>query len=151
MEDAYVFVGMGTAILEAALFKVPNVNALAYDREGITHGSVYRFPPGSIGPSLASPAKLRVVDEIERILRLGSAEYQAEAELAYAHMRDHILDNSMNHFLKLVREADPIQTPRTLYLTNYPLWFVRRVMKRLVRPRETIHPGSALPAAPINV
>ncbi len=151
LEDAYVFVGMGTAILEAALFKVPNVNALAYDREGITHGSVYRFPPGCIGPSLASPAKLRVVDEIERILRLGSAEYQTEAELAYAHMRDHIVDNSMNHFLKLVREAGPIRTPQTLYLSNYPLWFVRRVMKRLVRPRETIHPGSTLPAKPVNV
>jgi glycosyltransferase involved in cell wall biosynthesis len=151
LEDAYVFVGMGTAILEAALFKVPNVNALAYDREGMTHGSVHHFPPGSIGPSIVSPPRLKVVDEIERILRLGSAEYQTEAELVYAHMQDHLLDNSMNHFLKLVREAGPIRSPKMLYLANYPLWLIRCVMKRLVRPRETIHPASVPPTTPVNV
>lgn len=150
LEDAYVFVGMGTAILEAALFKVPNVNALAYDRAGMTHGPVHRFPQGSIGPSVASPPKLKVMDEIERILRLSPAEYQAEAELEYAHMQDHLLDNSMNHFLKLVGEAEPIRTPKMLYLTNYPLWLLRRVMKRLVRPRETVHPTPTLPVTPVN-
>jgi glycosyltransferase involved in cell wall biosynthesis len=148
LEDAYVFIGMGTAILEAALFKVPNVNALAYDREGITHGPVYRFPRGSIGPSIASPPLLKVVNEIERILRLNRTEYEAEAELVYAHMQDHVVDNSMHRFLKLVQEADPIQSPKLLYLTNYPLWLLRRLMKSLVRPRETVHPTFERQEAP---
>ena len=56
----------GASILEAALFKVPNVYAIAYDRSGVTYGPVHRIPPGSIGPGLTSTPKLKVVDEIER-------------------------------------------------------------------------------------
>jgi hypothetical protein len=146
LEDAYVFVGMGTSILEASLFKVPNVNALAYDREGVTYGAVHQFPPGSIGPSIAFPPKFKVVDEIERILRLGPTEYQAEAESVYRHVQDHVIDASMQRFLGLVRDADPIRTKKLLYQINYPLWLLRRVMRTLVRPRKTSHPVFGLPA-----
>jgi hypothetical protein len=150
LADAYVFVGMGTSVLEAALFKVPNVNALAYDRKGMTTGSVYQFPRGSIGPGSKSPANLKVVDEIERILLLSPAEYRAEEERVGSHVEVHEMKCSMNRFLQLVRDADPIEVKKSLYLTNYPLWFLRRVMKRLVRPREIGHPASTLPATMAN-
>jgi glycosyltransferase involved in cell wall biosynthesis len=150
LEDAYVFVGMGTSILEAALFKVPNVNALGYDREGMTTGPVYRFPRGSIGPGIHAPTNLKVVDEIERILRLSPAEYRAEEDRVGSHVEVHEMKRSMNDFLQLVRDAGPIKIKKSLYLTNYPLWFLRCVMKRLVRPREISHPGSTRPVTTAN-
>jgi len=144
LEEAYVFVGMGTAVLEAALFKVPNVNALAYDRAGLTHGPVYRFPPGSIGPGNTSPPNLLVVDEIERILRLDSVGYQTEADLVYRHAREHEMEVSMEHFQQLVRNAGSIPRGITRYLANYPLWFIRQFMKPLAGTRKETHPSGPL-------
>lgn len=144
LEDAYVFVGMGTSILEAAMFKVPNVTANAYEREGLTCGPVYNFPPGSIGPGYAPP-KLKVADEIERILRLSQTEYRAEEAKVGASVAAHEMENSMNCFLQIVREAEPAASKKSLYFANYPLWPVRRVMNRLAVPREIGHPVPALP------
>ena len=146
LEDAYVFVGMGTSILEAALFKVPNVNANAYEREGLTCGPVYNFPPGSIGPGNAPP-KLKVTDEIERILRLNPVDYRAEEEKVGASVAVHEMDNSMRYFLQIVSEAEPTRSRKWLYLVNYPLWFFRRVMKMPGRSKETEHP---VPAPPVT-
>jgi len=143
LEDAYIFVGMGTSVLEAALFKVPNVNALAYDREGKTTGPVYRFPRGSIGPGISAPATLKVVDEIERILRLNPEAYREEAERVGSHVEIHEMEKSMNCFLQVVRDAEPVRYRRSLFLANYPLWLVRRVATSFVRTRKRGHPESS--------
>jgi glycosyltransferase involved in cell wall biosynthesis len=139
LEDGYIFVGMGTSILEAALFRVPNVNAIAYDREGLTGGPVYNFPPGSIGPG-NTPPQLKVVDEIERILRLSPADYRVEEERVGQSVDVHEMGNSMKYFLQLVREAEPVTSGHHFYRLNYPFWFLRRIMKRLAGTRELEHP-----------
>lgn len=145
LSDAYVFVGMGTAILEAAMFKVPNVYALAYDHVGVTCGPVYRIPPGSIGPGLAAPPKLKVSDEIERILRLNSEDYQKEGNLNYEHVQSHQIEASMNQFLRLVQDAPATKGSKALYLSNYPRWFIDRAARNLSSPpRRPAHPDGPL-------
>ncbi len=131
LQDAYVFVGMGTAILEASLFSVPNVVACAYDRQGVTYGPMHRLPQGSIGQLASCPPRLKVVDEIERILKFSQAEYDAEQEAVSSHVQVHTMEQSMTRFLKLVREADPIKRREpTLYLANYPLYLLNRAFQR---------------------
>jgi hypothetical protein len=149
LSDAYVFVGMGTAILEAAMFKVPNVNALAYDRTGVTSGPVYRIPPGSIGPALDAPPKLKVSDEIERILLLSPEDYEKEGNLNYEHVKCHEIEASMNQFLRLAQDAPVTRRNKALYLANYPRWFIHRAARILgSRPRGPAHPDTAfLPGA----
>ncbi|HLX68234.1 MAG TPA: glycosyltransferase family 4 protein [Verrucomicrobiae bacterium] len=148
LEDGYIFVGMGTSILEAALFRVPNVNAIAYDREGLTDGPVYNFPPGSIGPGNAPP-QLKVSDEIERILNLSPEGYRAEEERVGESVKVHEMDDSMKYFLGLVREAKPVKSHKLFYLINYPLWAVRRLLKKLLGARDIGHPP-ALFAGPVK-
>jgi glycosyltransferase involved in cell wall biosynthesis len=130
LQDACVFVGMGTSILEASLFGVPNVVACGYDRQGVTYGPVHRLPSGSIGQLSVFPPRLKVVDEIERILRFNSAEYGAEQEAVCRHVQVHTMEQSMARFLELVRQADPVK-PRepSLYLSNYPLHLVDRAFR----------------------
>ncbi len=143
LEDGYIFVGMGTSILEAALFRVPNVNAIAYDQEGLTGGPVYNFPPGSIGPGNTRP-QLKVSDEIERILRLNPVDYLAEEERVGKSVEVHEMENSMKYFLRLVREAEPVAPGKLFYLLNYPFWFLRRIMTKLAGARELEHPPVSL-------
>ncbi|MDD5141087.1 MAG: glycosyltransferase family 4 protein [Verrucomicrobiales bacterium] len=144
LEDAYVFVGMGTANLEASLFKVPNVTAVAYDRDGLTWGPVHRLPQGSLGHVSSSPPTLKVVDEIERILRLDPSDYAAEQESVYNHVQVHSIGASMERFIELVREATPIKQKKSLYCANYLFWFLRRALKRKSDVPAGHHPMSIL-------
>jgi len=127
LEDAYVFVGMGTAILEASFFGVPNVFARPYDRQGLTYGPIYRHPLGSTVPTHNCPPTLRVTDEIERILRLSPSEYLAEEALVRNHVQGHEMDASMRQFLKLVQDAEPFVRRPFLYLASYPLYLFRHL------------------------
>jgi hypothetical protein len=131
LQDASVFVGMGTSIFEASLFRVPNVVACAYDRQGVTYGPIYRLPQGSLGQSNASPPRFKVVDEIERILELSPAAYEAEQEAVYHHVQVHTMEQSMTRFLELVRQADRIKRREpAFYLASYPLHLVDRAFTR---------------------
>jgi len=131
LSDAYVFVGMGTAVLEAALFGIPVVTARPYDREGMTCGPLYQFPPGCVQFSDPAQPLLKVADEIERVLCLTPEGYRAEQEKIRAYVQMYEMDSSMQRFLKLVREAEPFSRRMGLYLMNYPLHLIRRFKRRL--------------------
>ena len=136
LADATVFVGMGTSIFEAALFKVPNITACPFDREGLTWGPVHQFPKGSLGPPACASPNLRVADEIERILDMSPAEYRAEAEAVCRHVREHEIGVSMQHFLDAIRDAEPVKLQPWRYLAHYPCWLLRcqgRVSRLLKR------------------
>lgn len=105
LANAYVFVGMGTAIIEASLFGVPNVLALAFDSEGLTYGPLYRMPLGSVGDVCKEPPSSTVVQEVERILTLTPADYQAEAEQVLQYVKPYESDVSMQRFVELARQA----------------------------------------------
>ncbi len=129
LADAYVFVGMGTTILEAALFKVPNVLALAYDRAGLTYGPIYRVPLGSVGDTRRETPTLRVVDEIERILKFTPEEYAAEQERVYQYARPYESDVSMQRFVELTQAAPATRPQLSLCLGNYLRWLPRQAGK----------------------
>lgn len=105
LAEAQVFVGMGTAIIEASLFGVPNVLALAFDREGLTYGPIHRVPLGSVGDVRHEPPVLRVADEIERILLLSPADYAAEADRVRRYAKPYECDASMQRFIEIVEAA----------------------------------------------
>ena len=134
LEDAALFIGMGTSIFEASLFRVPNVTAAPFDLEGWTWGPVHRFPKGSFGPADFAPPRLKVVDEIERILNLSPEAYRAEGEAVYRHVQDHEINASMQRFLDIVRDAEPITSKRWYFWANYPCWFLRRASKNRPTP-----------------
>ena len=126
LEDAYVFVGMGTAVLEAALFRVPNAVAVPYDSKGLSYGPVYNLPPGSVLPSKPHAARTSMINEIERILNLTSSEYLDEAERVHKHVKAYETESSMQRFLQLVDGVSPIKQKPMLYMSNYFRWIMQR-------------------------
>lgn len=130
LAEAYVFVGMGTTILEASMLGVPNVLALAFDRKGLTYGPIYRVPLGSVGDTREPPPTLKVADEIERILKLTPAEYEAESEQVRQYAQPYGSDVSMRRFVEIIEAAPPL---RGQYWPcfEYYLYGVRRRLIRL--------------------
>jgi glycosyltransferase involved in cell wall biosynthesis len=119
LADAHVFVGMGTTIVEASLFGVPNVLALAFDREGVTYGPLYRVPHGSVGDMRDGTPPSKVVDEIERILTLSAGDYAAECERVRQYAEPYSSDVSMQRFVEIVENAPYPQRKVWPCIENY--------------------------------
>ncbi len=119
-QTAQVFVGMGTAILEASFCRVPNVLALAYDRTGATYGPIHRMPVGAIGGHCLSEApRLQIGDEIERIFHMGSREYDEESGAVADYAAAYGLEARMRQFEAIVKSARrPTRRP-LLYQCNF--------------------------------
>lgn len=117
LRDAYIFVGMGTSVLEASACGVPNVVALAEDDQGRTLGPIYRFPLGNTGEPLSQGEFSSVEEEIVRILMMHADEYQRESQLVRDYCQAYNQENTMPLFLEYARNSPiPYKTVRLQFL-----------------------------------
>jgi glycosyltransferase involved in cell wall biosynthesis len=119
LRDAYVFVGMGTAIIEAALCRVPGIVALAYDTTGVTYGPLYRFTFGNCGSLMETPPATTVEAEIERLLKFSRQEYEAEMQMTREYAQRYEMDGTMERFLEIVEKASVPRASRGLFYLFY--------------------------------
>jgi glycosyltransferase involved in cell wall biosynthesis len=135
MQHAYVFVGMGTAIVEAALCGVPGVVALACDRSGITYGPLYRFPFGNIGHRMDHTPGTTVEAEIERIFKLQKHEYEEEIRRNREYAQAYGMDLSMDKFLGFVDEASAPMKSYSLFYYYYAHRLIELVWQKVKQSR----------------
>jgi glycosyltransferase involved in cell wall biosynthesis len=134
LKDAYLFVGMGTSVIEAALCGVPTVVALAHDISGVTYGSLYNFRFGNCGELMEVAPHTTVEQEIERILRLRENEYEEEIQRTREYAKAYTMDDSMERFLEIVAKASPSRGSNLLFYWYYPhslIEWLRQKMKLL--------------------
>lgn len=130
MQQAFVFVGMGTSIIEAALCGVPGVVALAHDKSGVTYGPLYRFSFGNCGELMDEPPGTTVESEIERVLNFNEHEYKREVQKTFEYVKAYSLDSSMDRFLKLVANASAPKLSYSLFYWYYFHSLIERLRKR---------------------
>lgn len=75
LADTDVFVGMGTAAVEAASMGVPAVVARAYDQEPTSYGFLYELPFGNVGEEIVGRESVPIVDFMRSALTMADAEY----------------------------------------------------------------------------
>lgn len=119
MKDAYLFVGMGTSVIEAALCGVPGVVALAHDTSGVTYGPLYNFPFGNCGERTDNEPDKLVENEIERILKLTDDEYTKEIDKTREYAKQYNMENSMNKFINIVNDQPAAKINRFLFYWYY--------------------------------
>jgi glycosyltransferase involved in cell wall biosynthesis len=120
MQDAYVFVGMGTAIIEAALCGVPGVVALAHDTSGVTYGPLYLFRFGNVGELMEAAPGRTVEVEIERLLGLREQAYKEEVRKTREYAKAYEMDaGSMDRFLGIVAKASAHKASHLLFYYYY--------------------------------
>lgn len=119
LETAYVFVGMGTALIEASFCRVPNVVAIAYDRSGKTYGAIDELPFGAMGQLLNAPPQRNVADEIEKLLLLNPDQYLAASNRVYDSVQAYEMSGIMRRFYEIVFQALPPRRAHLLYFANY--------------------------------
>ena len=129
MQQAYVFVGMGTSIIEAALCGVPGVVALAYETRGVTYGPLYSFRFGNSGERMDATPCTTVESEIERVLRLKEREYEEEVQRTRDYARGYEMDGSMDRFLEIAARASVPKVSYMLFSLYYLLNLIEGLRK----------------------
>jgi glycosyltransferase involved in cell wall biosynthesis len=127
MRHAYVFVGMGASIIEAALCGVPGVVALAYDTTGVTYGPLYHLHFGNVGELMDTAPSTTVEAEIERVLKLRERAYEAEIQRTREYAKAYGMDASMDKFLDIAAEAS---APKASYPLFYG-YYIHSLLRRL--------------------
>ncbi len=86
LRSAYAFIGMGTAVIEAAAAGVPCVVAIAGEHRPVTQGLLSDLPAGSCGEVQEGWSVTPVKDHLKRLMALNAAQYEdlcrREAECA---------------------------------------------------------------------
>jgi glycosyltransferase involved in cell wall biosynthesis len=131
LHDAYVFVGMGTAIIEAALCGVPGVVALAYETSGLTYGPLYRFTFGNVGERMDAAPTTTVEAEIERVLKLSQQEYEEEVQRTREYAKDYEMDGTMERFLEIAGRASAPRASYALFYWYYLHSLGERLLQRM--------------------
>ncbi len=107
MASAGAFVGMGTAIIDAAFCGVPGVVAVAHSKTEETYGYLYDLPFGTFGEVLEGRATRTTTELLERLLLLSEAEYQAEMGKTRRYVQPFALEEVYQHLLRCFEKAQP--------------------------------------------
>jgi hypothetical protein len=120
MQHAYIFVGMGTSIIEASLCGVPGVVALAYEATGVTYGPLYLLEFGNSGELKDStPPGTTVEAEIERLLNLRKREYEEEIHRTREYAKAYTMDSPMDNFVSIASKASVPNASGMLFYWYY--------------------------------
>jgi glycosyltransferase involved in cell wall biosynthesis len=115
---AHVFVGVGTALIEAGYCKIPCVPAIKDDTEAITYGALYDLPYYACGEILDDAySTMPVINAISRLFDMTPDQYLAEGEQTYQYVQCYSIDKLMHQFVDIA-----LYVPQEQNMTLYPKW-----------------------------
>ena len=103
LSTAHVFVGVGSALIEAGFCKVACVPAIADDLEGVTYGSLYELPYYSCGERVNNLSTVSVISAICRIFDMNVEDYNVEVEKTYKYVQAYSIDPIMKKFIEYIK------------------------------------------------
>jgi glycosyltransferase involved in cell wall biosynthesis len=119
LREAWVFVGMGTAAVEAGLCGVPTLVALAYDRVGKTYGALQDWSFGNVGDVGQTKPEKMVGSEIAAILALSDQDYAEESRLVQEYALRYDRDKLMEKYMDIIAGAAPAADLSALHWLSY--------------------------------
>lgn len=106
LEDAYIFIGMGTALIEAGYSKVPSIVCIEGLNLPCSYGYIYDMVDHNIGEQdILNNNYLNVKDLIVRILNLSEEFYNLEMEKTYSYVSKYKMDEIMHNFCSIIKQS----------------------------------------------
>ena len=131
LSDAFVFVGMGTSLIEAAMCGVPSLLAIAGAKAPFTYGFLQDLPLGCCGEILDTAPDLSMSDLLANLFDASSAQYDLCTDDSRNAALRYDADTLMPLFLSYCKESNCCQPPFWLdYFTS--MLFVKNRMMSLL-------------------
>ena len=121
--DTYAFIGMGTAVIEAGLCKVPSIVAIAYSDAPTTHGFIHDLDDYNSGEFIENHPTENVYDKLKMIFDKNEKDYQKICDESYMSLRSQYdINLLMKELLSKIAELENNQISYTKM--RIPLYFI---------------------------
>lgn len=115
LEEAYAFIGMGTAAIEAAAAGVPTIYSAPRDMAGVTHGLLHRFDLTELGGfAEETNPTLKVKDVLRGLLNLETEQYKLECQKSHDSMELYSMGRVMSQY-EVLLDASVEARPRSIW------------------------------------
>lgn len=111
LSDAFVFVGMGTSLIEAGMCGVPGIVAIANCEQPLTYGFLHDLPFGSCGEMLDTPPTVRVADTIASLLESSNEDYEILSSKTRVAAAQYDSEEIMRSFMEYCENAKFCRPP----------------------------------------
>jgi glycosyltransferase involved in cell wall biosynthesis len=134
LSSAKVFIGMGTALLEAGAFGVPSVPAIVYDEEAKTYGYLTDLPYYTCGELLSmGPPQRHVSQVLDDVLSMNDDQYSQLCRQHRDYMKGYSIQKVMQNWIDQLAKVR--QEPSIEYPDSKKLWYLFRRTLQLGKGR----------------
>ena len=133
LKDAFVFVGMGTALLEAAACGVPAIVAIESCPRAATYGLFHETAGRHLGYADPNAPEFSFREKIEHLSQLSADEYENVSHQTVGCASQYAMEGVMQQFLRSLEEIEPFsyQITTTMKLKDFLDRCTWRVLKCL--------------------
>jgi len=129
--DAYIFVGMGTSVLEASFCSVPSVVAQEKINNPLSQGYIYNMPEYNCGEYIQGMKKIKVYDLILDLINKNDKDYNLECKKTYDYVQKYSIDNVMHEFLNLIKYSSDSKQIVKFPKFYFYLYCMRTILKKI--------------------
>ena len=102
LKKAFVFVGMGTSVIEAAVLGIPSLVAPIFDSSGLTSGWLREHPGYDVGEE---PGIRNMKEDISRLFRMSDEDYSSACRQERESASKFLVDSVGSQFIKVCDDA----------------------------------------------
>lgn len=114
--DAYLFVGMGTSVVEACFSKVPSLVAIENSKDSVSYGFLNELPYYNVGEKNNSLKEKNIEEMISDLLLKTDTEYNELCEDSYSYVQEYSLSSLMP---KWINQMSGIEKEKINVSTKY--------------------------------
>jgi glycosyltransferase involved in cell wall biosynthesis len=123
LKNATVFLGMGTAALEAAMLGIPTLVAVSFVSEPLCYGFLHEVPYGIYGENGAYwLERYSIKDALSGLYRSSQAEYDGLVELDRNYAMQYASEDLIAQFIEFTKESRSATVPRFPLLWSVFTW-----------------------------
>lgn len=122
VSDAFVFIGSGTAVMEAAACGVPSIPAIEYSVNPLSYGFLHEIVGTSFFEPLLPYPKQRIEDLILKLLSVKPDDYQGIMDASIARAQKFAPENVINVFIDSLLNSSPRRVNGVRHIFPLLLW-----------------------------
>jgi len=138
LQNAYLFVGMGTSAIEASYCKVPSIVAIENNTQAKTHGYLHNLPYYNVGEENCYLTKKNVYDLIKYTLNLDEQKYNDLCIESFNYVTKYSLDFLMPKWIYYIEEntLEPLKISTKVRIIYFILESINPILKLFTRKKK---------------
>lgn len=111
LQQSFLYIGMGTTIVEAASLGVPALIAIESETKPLTYGLFGQIDPSNLGEKSDSLLKYPLLEKITYLCELNSEAYQELSAQSLAAAKTFHIDHVIHQYIKFYADAIEFELP----------------------------------------